>query len=169
MDDVLRMEADYEKDLLLREVFQPLLSVEEDASAFLDRFKNDVPDDGEHIVLLTGVVFAAMMQMLVAALGFPGKFIAVVLLMLQLTSAAGTFPIETVPEFFQVINPLLPMTYAVRALRVATTGVDLSLIGPNVLALLAFGGLSFAVTCLVARRRRLITLNDLHPLVDLEA
>lgn len=55
MDDVLRMETDYDKDLLLREVFQPLLSVEEDASAFLDRFKNDVPDDGEHIVLLTGV------------------------------------------------------------------------------------------------------------------
>ena len=55
MDDVLRMETDYDKDLLLREVFQPLLSVEEDESAFLDRFKNDVPDDGEHIVLLTGV------------------------------------------------------------------------------------------------------------------
>lgn len=55
MDDVLRMEADYDKDLLLREVFQPLLSVEEEESAFLDRFKYDVPDDGEHIVLLTGV------------------------------------------------------------------------------------------------------------------
>lgn len=55
MDDVLRMETDYDKDLLLREVFQPLLSVEEDESAFLDRFKNDIPDDGEHIVLLTGV------------------------------------------------------------------------------------------------------------------
>ena len=55
MDNVLRMETDYDKDLLLREVFQPLLSVEEDESAFLDRFKNDIPDDGEHIVLLTGV------------------------------------------------------------------------------------------------------------------
>ena len=55
MDDVLRMEADYDKDLLLREVFQPLLSVEEEESAFLDRFKYDVPDNGEHIVLLTGV------------------------------------------------------------------------------------------------------------------
>ena len=55
MNDVLRMETDYDKDLLLREVFQPLLSVEEDESAFLDRFKYNVPDDGEHIVLLTGV------------------------------------------------------------------------------------------------------------------
>ena len=54
-EDVERMERDYEKDLLLREVFQPLLSVEEDENAFLDKFKSGVPDDGKHIVLITGV------------------------------------------------------------------------------------------------------------------
>ena len=55
MDDVLRMEKDYDKDLLLREIFQPLLSVEEEENAFLDKFKYGVPDDGRHIVLITGV------------------------------------------------------------------------------------------------------------------
>ena len=55
MEDVLRMEQDYDKDLLLREIFQPLLSVEEDENAFLDKFKYDIPDDGQHIVLITGV------------------------------------------------------------------------------------------------------------------
>lgn len=55
MEDVLRMERDYEKPLLLREVFQPLLSVEEDDNAFLGKFKTGVPDDGHHIVLITGV------------------------------------------------------------------------------------------------------------------
>ncbi len=54
-EDVERMERDYEKDLLLREVFQPLLSMEEDENAFLDKFKSGVPDDGKHIVLITGV------------------------------------------------------------------------------------------------------------------
>ncbi len=54
-EDVLRMESEYEKDLLLREVFQPLLSVEEDENAFLDKFKTGIPDDGQHIVLITGV------------------------------------------------------------------------------------------------------------------
>ena len=39
MEDVLRMEKDYDKDLLLREIFQPLLSVEEEENAFLDKFK----------------------------------------------------------------------------------------------------------------------------------
>ena len=55
MEDVLRMEKDYEKELLLREVFQPLLSVEEDKNSFLDMFKNGIPDDGKSIVLITGV------------------------------------------------------------------------------------------------------------------
>ena len=55
MEDVIRMETDYDKDLLLREVFQPLLSVEEEASAFLDKFKEGIEDDGKSIVLITGV------------------------------------------------------------------------------------------------------------------
>ena len=54
MDDILQMEADYDKDLLLREVFQPLLSVGENGSRLLEMFKQ-VPDDGEHIILITGV------------------------------------------------------------------------------------------------------------------
>lgn len=55
MDDVLRMEQEYEKDILLREVFQPILSVEEEENAFLDMFKERVADDGKSIILITGV------------------------------------------------------------------------------------------------------------------
>ncbi len=55
LEDIQRMESDYEKDLLLREVFQPLLSVEEDENSFLEKFKLGVPDDGKSIVLITGV------------------------------------------------------------------------------------------------------------------
>ena len=55
MEDVLRMEKEYDKDLLLREVFQPLLSVEEEDNDFLDKFKDSIADDGNSIVLITGV------------------------------------------------------------------------------------------------------------------
>ncbi len=55
MEDVLRMEPEYDKDLLLREVFQPLLSVEEEDNAFLNMFKEGVADDGSKIILITGV------------------------------------------------------------------------------------------------------------------
>ena len=55
MEDVLRMEPEYDKDILLREVFQPLLSVEEEDNAFLNMFKEGVADDGSKIILITGV------------------------------------------------------------------------------------------------------------------
>ena len=55
MEDVLRMEKDYDKDLLLREVFQPLLSVEEEENRLLEMFQEKAPDDGNKIVLITGV------------------------------------------------------------------------------------------------------------------
>jgi putative membrane protein len=59
------------------------------------------------------------------------------------------------------------MTYVVKALRQAMAGVDLSLVGPSVAALAAFMAISFGVTSLVAARKRMVTMMDLHPLVNL--
>ena len=55
LDDIVRMEKEYERTLLLDEIFQPLLSVEEENSRFIEIFKESAPDDGRHIVLITGV------------------------------------------------------------------------------------------------------------------
>ena len=68
-------------------------------------------------VVFISLSFMALLQLLIQHLGDVGRYLAVVLLMLQLTSAAGTFPLETLPKFFQVINPYLPMTYCVNGLR----------------------------------------------------
>lgn len=119
------------------------------------------------LAVLASFVFCAMVQAISAIFGFPGKFVAVVLLMLQLTTAAGTFPIETEFPIFQAMSPYLPMTYVVRALRQAMAGADLSLVGPSVWALVTFMVVSFALTSVVAWRKRLVTMSDLHPLVDL--
>lgn len=51
-----------------------------------------------------------------------GKFIAIILLMLQLTSSAGSYPIETVPSFFQKISRYLPMTYSVIGFKEIVSG-----------------------------------------------
>ncbi|HOZ81080.1 MAG TPA: YhgE/Pip domain-containing protein [Candidatus Woesebacteria bacterium] len=51
-----------------------------------------------------------------------GKFVAIIILMLQLTGSAGSYPLETLPSFFQKINPWLPMTYAVSAYREIISG-----------------------------------------------
>ncbi|MBE6479269.1 MAG: YhgE/Pip domain-containing protein [Olsenella sp.] len=119
------------------------------------------------LAILASFVFCAIIQMITATFGFPGKFLAVVLLMLQLTTAAGTFPIETEFTIFQKMSPWLPMTYIVHGLRQAMAGADLSLVGGDVACLLAFMAAAFGITCLVAWRKRLVTPNDLHPLIDL--
>lgn len=54
MEDVIQAESDYDKQHLLSEIFQPILSVEEDDNEFLNEFKK-IADDGTKIILITGV------------------------------------------------------------------------------------------------------------------
>jgi len=55
LDTIKTLEQEYEKDLLLNEVFQPMLALEQSGNAILDKFAKSVDDDGNHIVLITGV------------------------------------------------------------------------------------------------------------------
>ena len=55
LDTIKTLEQEYEKDLLLHEVFQPMLALEQTGNAILDKFAKSVDDDGNHIVLITGV------------------------------------------------------------------------------------------------------------------
>lgn len=71
----------------------------------------------------------------------PGRFIAMVLLMLQLGGSGGTFPMEVTNHFYNVVHPFLPMTYSILGFRQAITdgmgsGVEWQAVG--VLALFAF-------------------------------
>jgi len=50
-------------------------------------------------------------------LGNAGRFLSIVILMLQLASSAGTYPVELLPDFFRSIHEYLPMTYSVQGLR----------------------------------------------------
>ena len=55
LDTIKTLEQEYEKDLLLHEVFQPMLALEQTGNAILDKFAKSVDDDGNHIVLIIGV------------------------------------------------------------------------------------------------------------------
>ena len=116
---------------------------------------------------LTAIVFAAIMQFLMAAFGFPGKFVAIILLMLQLTACAGTFPIQTTPDFFQAINPFMPMTYVVQGMRQIMTGLDYGIVAFDCTVLLMIGAACFALTSVVAYRKRTVRMDDLHPVLQL--
>ena len=83
------------------------------------------PDHPGHFigaVYLTSFAYISIVSLLVIVLDNPGRFLAMVLLVLQLGSSEGTFPIQTTNGFFQAVNPLVPMTYSIRALRQAISG-----------------------------------------------
>lgn len=74
--------------------------------------------------ILTSFTFLAIVQMLVSLFGDPGRFVAIVILILQLTTSAGTFPIELVPEQLQFFNKILPMTFSVQGFKAAISTGD---------------------------------------------
>ena len=69
--------------------------------------------------LLTVPVDVNLMFVLAYAFRHIGKAIAVILLIVQIPGSSGMFPIEMMPDFFQVIHPLLPFTYSIDAMREA--------------------------------------------------
>ena len=90
-------------------------------------------------IYLTSFAYVSIVSLLVIVLDNPGRFLAMVLLVLQLGSSEGTFPIQTANGFFQAINPLVPMTYSIRALRQAISGgLDNAFYGGSMLVLAGF-------------------------------
>ena len=115
------------------------------------------------LLMLTAMAFAAIIQLIGAAFGAAGRVLALVLLMLQLTSAGGTYPVQTTPGFFQAIHPLLPMTYVVEALRRTIDGGPAGTVTLGLLTLAGYGAGALALTVLVALRSRRLTPSKLHP------
>ncbi len=118
--------------------------------------------------LVSALSFTAVLQFLSAAFGTAGKFVAIVLLMLQLTSSGGAFPLQTNPRFFQVISPCLPMTYVVAGLRQAISGGDLHKLAFDTLVLLGFAAAGICATIVTAHRRRTWTMARLKPVVTMQ-
>lgn len=74
-------------------------------------------------VILISFTFMAIVTFFVTLLGKVGDFLMIILLVLQLATSAGTYPIELTDKIYQVISPLLPMTYGLKMLR-QTIGLD---------------------------------------------
>lgn len=69
------------------------------------------------MLLITGGTFMSIVYWLNLALGKPGAFFSMVLLVLQLGGSAGTYPLQLTNGFFRAIHPWLPMSYTVNGLR----------------------------------------------------
>ncbi len=119
--------------------------------------------------IIASIVFMAIMQMIMAVFKIPGRIVAIVLLMLQITSSAGTFPVQMTPSFFRVVHPYLPMTYSILGLRQAMAGKNSGAIASSIGILVIFGIIAIAITSIVDCVKRTVTMFDLHPVITLEA
>src|SRR5690606_23447698 len=118
-------------------------------------------------LFLVAACFAALVQWLNARFGAAGRILVLALLMLQLTSAGGTYPVQTSPPFFNALHPLLPITHVVEALRRLISGGGLGPVWQACAVLAAFTAGAVALTALSARRRQVWTMARLHPELSL--
>ncbi|MEU6282619.1 YhgE/Pip domain-containing protein [Streptomyces sp. NPDC047028] len=116
---------------------------------------------------LVTACFAAIVQWLNARFGAAGRILVLALLMVQLTSAGGTYPVQTSPRFFNALHPFLPMSHVVDALRRLITGGGLGPVWQACAVLAAFTAGALALTALSARRHQVWTLDRLHPELSL--
>lgn len=88
------------------------------------------------LIILGGWTLMALVTALVGWDNRYGSFLSLIMLLLQVGSAGGSYPIELSPKFFQVVHPYMPMTYIVTGLRqtISMTGS----IGTQVSVLSAF-------------------------------
>ncbi len=119
--------------------------------------------------IIASIVFMAIMQMIMVVFRMPGRIVAIVLLMLQITSSAGTFPVQMTPAFFRAVHPYLPMTYSIMGLRQAMSGKNSGEIVSGIGMLVLFGVIAIAITSIAFRMKRTVKMFDLHPVITLDA
>lgn len=76
--------------------------------------------------MLIGLSFMIIVYSLTSAFGNAGKLLSVILLVVQITAAGGTFPVELLSSFSQAINQYIPLTYAIALFREVIAGVSWS-------------------------------------------
>ncbi|MEU4803126.1 YhgE/Pip domain-containing protein [Actinosynnema sp. NPDC023587] len=114
-------------------------------------------------LLLTSATFVAVLHALNALLGAVGKFVGLVLLILQLVSAGGTFPWQTIPVPLYPLHYGLPMGYAVDGLRHLMYGGALDSVGKDALILVGYLVGALALSTFAAYKQRVWTPSRLKP------
>lgn len=97
---------------------------------------------------VTSLCFMFIIQALVTWLENPGRFLAILMLIFQLTTSAGTFPLELIPDWMKAFNPLLPMTYSVSGYKAVVSTGDFSHAWNQLAVLAGFGVVFLALTLL---------------------
>lgn len=104
--------------------------------------------------ILVSVVFISIIEFLIVHLGDLGKFLAIAFLVLQLTANGGTFPMETVPPFFNAMYPFMPMTYSVKLFKECTSNFNMANAWSDIAVLLAIFAVFTGLTILLSLTKK---------------
>lgn len=116
------------------------------------------------LLLLASFAFTSIVHALNAAFGARGRFIALIILVLQLATAGGTFPWQTIPTPLHPLHKALPMSYAVDGLRhVLYGGPASSAVSTAVAVLLGYVVAGLLLSTIAAWRQRMWTPVRLKP------
>lgn len=116
------------------------------------------------IMILASFTYAAIILALNVWFGSVGQFLGLVMMVLQLVTAGGTFPWQTLPAPLATVHHVLPMSYVVDAMRQLMYGGDLARVGADVGILLVWMGGALALAMIgVTRMTHRRTLRDLQP------
>lgn len=95
---------------------------------------------------VTSLTFMYIIQALVTWLENPGRFLAILMLIFQLTTSAGTFPLELIPNWLKGFNPWLPMTYSVTGYKAVISSGQFSVAWDQIGILCIFAMIGLAAT-----------------------
>lgn len=109
--------------------------------------------------IVEAIVYVTLIYSLSIAFKHIGKALCVLLVILQIPGAAGLYPIEMMPGFFQAIHPWLPFTYGIAAMREAIGGFYGNFYLENLVKVSLFIVPAFVVG--VVLRRHLLNINYL--------
>lgn len=119
-------------------------------------------------LILTSFAFTAVVHALNAAFGPRGKFIALVILVLQLVTAGGTFPWQTIPEPLHPLHQVLPLSYVVSGLRhLLYGGPGFDAVAQASTVLLCYLAAGLLLSTVAAWRQRVWTPSRLKPELSL--
>ena len=114
-------------------------------------------------VTLTSLAWMMLAFWMRLLFGSPQTAIFLILLVLQLPTCGGTFPVTMLPSVYQKLSVIMPMKYSVDAFRVLISGGPMSTLA---LGFAVEGGvlvISTIITLALVHRHKLFRMRDLHP------
>lgn len=100
-------------------------------------------------LVVASLTFFSVIFAMLRVFGEAGKLLAVLFLTLQLSAGGGIAPIELAGRFYQAVNPWLPFTWVVKALRAALFGAYGNNLWDDLITLFVFGSIALLIAVII--------------------